>query len=60
MFKKGDYVVKNNNGICEIADIVRMDMGVGDKEYYVLVSIDESTAKIYLPVDIAKKEYVLL
>ena len=55
MFKKGDYVVKNNYGICEITDVVKMDMGAGNKDYYVLASVDESTSKIYLPVDIAEK-----
>ena len=55
MFKKGDHVVKNNNGICKIADIVRTDMGAGEKEYYVLIPLDESTAKVFLPVDIAEK-----
>ena len=55
MFEKGNYVVNANNGICEISDIVTMNMGSGDKEYYVLIPIDESTAKVFLPVDIAKK-----
>ena len=55
MFKKGEYVVNSNNGICEIADIIAMDMGAGNKEYYVLIPVDEKTAKIYLPVDIAEK-----
>ena len=55
MFEKGEYVVNSNNGICEIADIVAMDMGAGNKEYYVLIPVDEKTAKIYLPVNIAEK-----
>lgn len=55
MFEKGNYVVNANNGICEISDIVTMNMSGEDKEYYVLVPIDEKTAKIFLPVDIAEK-----
>lgn len=55
MFKIGDYVVNSNNGICEITDTVTMDMGTGNKEYYVLIPIDERTAKLYLPLDIAEK-----
>lgn len=55
MFEKGNYVVNANNGICEISDIVTMDMGSGDKEYYVLIPIEENTAKVFLPVDIAEK-----
>lgn len=55
MFEKGSYVVNANNGICEISDVVTMNMGSGDREYYVLIPIGESTAKLYLPVDIAEK-----
>lgn len=55
MFKKGCYVVNTNNGICEISDVVTMNMGSGDREYYVLIPIEENTAKVFLPVDIAKK-----
>ena len=29
-------------------------MGAGEKEYYVLIPLDESTAKVFLPVDIAE------
>ena len=56
MFKKGCYVVNTNHGICEISDVVTMNMGSGDREYYVLVPIEESTAKVFLPVDIAEKQ----
>lgn len=53
MFKKGDFVVNTNNGICEITDIVTMNMSGTDKEYYLLVPITEQTAKVYVPVDLA-------
>lgn len=55
MFEKGNYIVNSNNGVCEIRDIVTMNMGSGDKEYYVLIPIEESTAKVFIPVDIAEK-----
>lgn len=55
MFKKGCYVVNTNHGICEISDVVTMNMGSGDREYYVLIPIEENTAKVFLPVDIAEK-----
>ena len=32
MFEKGNYIVNSNNGVCEISDIVTMNMGSGDKE----------------------------
>jgi len=55
MFEKGNYVVNANNGICEISDIVTMNMGSGDREYYVLIPIEERTAKVFLPVHTAEK-----
>ena len=55
MFEKGNFVVNANNGICEISDIVTMDMSGTKKEYYVLIPIEEKTAKIYIPVDVAEK-----
>lgn len=51
MFKKGDYVVYSNNGICKVEDTVTMSMPDGKKEYYTLIPIYEPTAKIYLPLD---------
>ena len=51
MFKKGDYVVNSNNGICKIEDIIMMDSSNGKKEYYLLIPISEQTAKVYIPVD---------
>ena len=54
MFEKGNFVVNANNGICEISDIVTMDMSGEKKEYYVLVPIEEKTAKIYIPVNVAE------
>ena len=53
MFEIGNYVVNTNNGICEISDITTMKMSGVEKEYYVLIPIEEKTAKVYLPVDIA-------
>ena len=53
MFKKGDFVVNTNNGICEITDIVTLNMSGTNKQYYMLVPISERTAKVYIPVDLA-------
>jgi len=55
MFHIGDFVVNTNNGICEINDIVTMNMSGSDKEYYLLVPIAEQTAKVYIPVDMASQ-----
>lgn len=52
MFSKGDYVVYSNNGICRVEDFVLMNLQNEKKECYLLIPINEPTAKIYLP-----KEY---
>lgn len=53
MFDIGDYVLNATNGICEIKDLVKMDM-MGNSEvksYFLLVPVSEQTAKVYIPVD---------
>ena len=55
MFQIGDFVVNTNNGICEIMDMVTMNMSGVNKEYYLLVPISEKTAKVYIPVDMASQ-----
>ena len=53
MYKKGDHVVKIPEGICEIEDVGCLDIsGVNkDKEYYILVPINQKGSKLYIPVD---------
>lgn len=51
MFSKGNHVVYSNNGICKVEDIVMMNLQDENKEYYLLIPINEPTAKIYLPKD---------
>jgi len=55
MFKKGDFVVSSANGICEITDVVTMNMSGSNKDYYLLIPLEEQTAKVYIPVDVAEK-----
>lgn len=57
MYQIGEYVVKTNNGVCRIEDIVHLNMsGVDEKkEYYLLVPIEDKGAKIYVPVDKAQE-----
>lgn len=53
MFNLGEFVVNASSGICEIKDVVELDMS-GDKtlkSYYLLVPVDEQTAKVFIPVD---------
>lgn len=58
MFRTGDFVVASSNGICEITDIVMMDMaGRGkESEYFVLVPLKDRHAKIYITVDQAEQK----
>ncbi len=52
MYQVGDLVVKINNGVCRVEDIVDMDMGgVKGKKYYLMVPKDDKNAKLYVPVD---------
>lgn len=51
MYNKGDCVVYSNKGICRVDDIVMMNMQDGNKEYYLLIPINEKSAKIYAPVN---------
>ena len=52
MFEVGDYVVKSNTGICKVEDIVFLDMhGGGEKQYYVLLPIDDARSKLFVNVE---------
>ncbi|NLL76174.1 MAG: CarD family transcriptional regulator [Clostridiales bacterium] len=53
MFKKGDYVVYGNTGVCRIEDITTLDMkGVsGSRLYYILIPRHQKESKIFTPVD---------
>ena len=55
MFEIGDYVVNATNGICQIKEVVKMDLSGGkqEKEYFYLEPVDEKSAKAYIPLDIA-------
>lgn len=55
MYKVGDYVVKVNNGICKITDIVHLDNMNVDKNrlYYLMVPNEGEQMKLYVPVDAA-------
>ncbi len=57
MYQIGEYVVKANNGVCSVDDIVHLNMSGVDKkkEYYLLVPIEDKGAKIYVPVDKAQE-----
>ena len=60
MFEKGNFVINTNNGICEIQDILTMNMSGTPKEYYLLVPVSEATAKVYIPVDVAENRIRLV
>ncbi|MCC8104087.1 MAG: CarD family transcriptional regulator [Clostridiales bacterium] len=53
MYSVGDYVVKANNGVCRVEDIVHLDMSNAKKDrlYYLLVPQADQGAKLYVPVD---------
>ncbi len=51
-----DYVVYNTEGICKIEDMVCPDF-VEDKskQYFVLVPVENASAKAYVPVELAEQ-----
>jgi len=53
MYKKGEYVVKANDGICRVEDIVHMDTKLvkPGKLYYLMVPEHEQKARLYVPVE---------
>ena len=53
MFEKGSYIVDGNSGVCQVEDIITMDMkGVPrDRLFYVLNPSAQKGGKIFTPVD---------
>ena len=53
MYEIGDYVIKANNGVCKVEDILHLDMPGTDKNklYYLLIPRECQSAKVYVPVD---------
>lgn len=53
MFKKGDYVIYGNNGICRVQDVTTLDIPGVDKnrKYYLLKPVYMSGSTVYTPVD---------
>ena len=57
MFKKGEYVVCGNKGVCVVEDITTLDISGVDKkrEYYILKPVYMAGSTVYVPVDTAKE-----
>lgn len=55
MFKKGEYVVSGNKGVCIVEDITPLNISGVDKEreYYILKPVYMTGSTIYVPVDTA-------
>ena len=53
MFKKGEYIICGNNGICQVEDITTLDIpGVDHKRmYYLLKPVFSSGSTVYKPTD---------
>ncbi|MCM1112664.1 MAG: CarD family transcriptional regulator [Muribaculum sp.] len=56
MFRKGEYVVSGNKGVCVVEDITTLDIAGVDKkrEYYILKPVYLSGSTVYVPVDAAE------
>lgn len=57
MFKKGEYVVCGNKGVCVVEDITTLNITGVDKEreYYILKPVYTSGSTVYVPVDSTKE-----
>jgi CarD family transcriptional regulator len=55
MYQIGDYVVKANNGVCRIEDILHLDLSSVDRNklYYLLIPREQTKTKVYVPVEAA-------
>lgn len=53
MYSVGDYVVKVNDGVCQIEEITHLKMsGVdNDKLYYLLLPVHNKDSRIFVPVE---------
>lgn len=53
MFKKDDYVVCGNNGICRVTDVTTLNMAGAPKDrlYYILKPVYAESSTVYIPVD---------
>lgn len=53
MFKKGEYVVCGNKGVCLVEDITTLNISGVDKarEYYILKPLYMAGSTVYVPVD---------
>uniref|UniRef100_UPI0040565D1B CarD family transcriptional regulator n=1 Tax=Acetatifactor sp. TaxID=1872090 RepID=UPI0040565D1B len=56
MFRKGEYVVVGNKGVCAIDDITTLNISGVDKEreYYILKPVYVPGSTVYVPVDAAQ------
>lgn len=57
MFEAGSYVLNAKNGICRVEGTVNLDASISnsDQLYYLLIPVEESNAKVYIPVDGAEQ-----
>ena len=56
MYKKGEYVVVGNKGVCTIDNITTLDISGVDKEreYYILKPVYVPQSTVYVPTDNAE------
>lgn len=57
VFKKGEYVVCGNKGVCLVEDITTLNISGADKdrEYYILKPVYMTGSTVYVPVDATKE-----
>lgn len=53
MYEIGDYVIKANDGVCKVEDIVHLDIPNTDKNklYYLLIPMADKGGKLYISTE---------
>ncbi|MPM28908.1 hypothetical protein SDC9_75445 [bioreactor metagenome] len=57
MFIKDDLVVYGSEGVCRVTNISTRKFGNADREYYILVPVNDVKSTIYVPVGNKKLEF---
>lgn len=51
MFEKGDYILYETIGVCQVREISRLEFLKNDRIYYSITPVFEKDTVIYVPVD---------
>jgi CarD family transcriptional regulator len=50
-FKAGDTILYAGSGVCKIECVTKKDLGLGEKNYYVMKPVSAPNSTLYVPAD---------